>query len=78
MLPECGPVWTFDRAGRRRAASKPDLNPIEMVFAKLTHLLQKAGERTREGLWNRIGSLLDDFPPHQCSNYFKHAGYATV
>lgn len=56
----------------------PDLNPIEMVFAKLKHLLRKAGERTREGLWNRIGSLLDDFPPHQCSNYLKHAGYAAV
>ncbi len=56
----------------------PDLNPIEMVFAKLKHLLRKAGERTREGLWNRIGSLLDDVPPNQCSNYFRHAGYATV
>ena len=44
----------------------PDLNPIEMVFAKLKHLLRKAGERTREGLWNRIGSLPDEFPPAQC------------
>ena len=56
----------------------PDLNPIEMVFAKLKHLLRKAGERTREGLWNRIGSLLDDFPPQQCTNYFTHAGYDPV
>ena len=56
----------------------PDLNPIEMVFAKLKHLLRKAGERTREDLWNRIGSLLDDFPPKQCANYFRHARYATV
>ena len=54
----------------------PDLNPIEMVFAKLKHLLRKAGERTRDGLWNRIGRLLDDFPPHQCANYLRHAGYA--
>lgn len=56
----------------------PDLNPIEMVFAKLKHLLRKAGERNREGLWNRIGSLLDDFPPQQCRNYLQHAGYAAV
>ncbi len=56
----------------------PDLNPIEMVFAKLKHLLRKAGERTREGLWTRIGSLLDDFPPNQCKNYFRHAGYDAV
>ena len=60
------------------AALQPDLNPIEMVFAKLKDLLRKAGERTRDGLWNRIGSLLDDFPSNQCSNYFRHAGYATV
>ena len=51
---------------------------IEMVFAKLKHLLRKAGERTREGLWNRVGSLLDDFPPHRCKNYLRHPGYATV
>lgn len=56
----------------------PDLNPIEMVFAKLKHLLRKAGERTRDGLWNRIGSLLDDFPPAECKNYLNHAGYAAV
>lgn len=56
----------------------PDLNPIEMIFAKLKHLLRKAGERTGEGLWNRIGSLLDDFPPYQCINYFRHPGYAAV
>lgn len=53
----------------------PDLNPIEMVFAKLKHLLRKAGERTREGLWNLIGRLIDNFPPNQCANYFRHAGY---
>ena len=56
----------------------PDLNPIEMVFAKLKHLLRKAGEQTREGLWNRIGHLLDNFPPAQCQNYLRHAGYASA
>ncbi len=53
----------------------PDLNPIEMAFSKLKHLLRKAGERTREGLWSRIGRLLDDFPPAECLNYLRHAGY---
>jgi len=47
-----------------------------MAFAKLKHLLRKAGERTREGPWNRIGRLVDDFPPNKCSNYLRHAGYA--
>jgi len=54
----------------------PDLNPIEMVFAKLKALLRKAAERTRDALWERIGQLLDDFTPQQCANCVAHAGYA--
>ena len=56
----------------------PDLNPIEQVFAKLKGLLRRAGERTRDGLWSRIGRLLDDFPPAECANYLRHAGYEPV
>lgn len=56
----------------------PDLNPIEMAFAKLKQLLRKAGERTREGLWDRIGQLVDLFPPAECRNYLRHAGYEPV
>jgi transposase len=55
----------------------PDLNPIEMAFAKLKTMLRTAAERTRDDLWNRIGSLLDHFKPEECSNYFRHAGYAS-
>ena len=29
----------------------PDLNPIEMIFAKLKALLRKAKERTVDKLW---------------------------
>jgi transposase len=39
----------------------PDLNPIEMVFAKLKALLRRAAPRTRETLWNTIGQTLDRF-----------------
>ena len=61
----------------------PDLNPIEMAFAKalpskvegLKQLLPKAGERTRDGLWDRIGQLVDLFPPAECQNYLRHAGH---
>jgi hypothetical protein len=38
------------------------MNPIEMAFAKLKTLLRQAPERTRDGLWNRIGELLDRSP----------------
>jgi transposase len=55
----------------------PDLNPIEMAFAKLKTLLRKAAERTCDDLWNRIGALLEMFKPDECSNYFRHAGYAS-
>ena len=41
----------------------PDLNPIEQVFAKLKTLLRKAEERTIDGVWTRIGQLLECFTP---------------
>ena len=53
----------------------PDFNPIENAFAKLKALLRKAAERTVDGLWNRIGQLLDCFTPDECANYFAAAGY---
>ena len=55
----------------------PDLNPIEQVFAKLKTLLRKAAERTVEATWKRIGALLRNFSPQECSNYFRNAGYAS-
>jgi transposase len=55
----------------------PDFNPIEQLFAKLKALLRKAAERSVDGLWNRIASLLDAFPPHECANYLRNAGYAS-
>jgi len=55
----------------------PDLNPIEMVFAKFKTLLRKAAKRTREALWMTIGDLLDAFTPLECANYIRHAGYAS-
>lgn len=56
----------------------PDLNPIEQVFAKLKTLLRKAEERTIEGVWRRIGALLQRFTPEECANYFRNAGYAST
>lgn len=56
----------------------PDFNPIELVFAKLKWLLRSAGERTISALWRRLGELIDEFPPHECLNYFQHCGYATT
>jgi len=54
----------------------PDLNPIELLFAKLKALLRKAAERSIADLWHRIGKLLDAFTPAECAAYLRHAGYA--
>jgi transposase len=56
----------------------PDLNPIEMMFAKLKTLLRRADERSIAAVWHRIGNLLNEFSPNECSNYLRHAGYASV
>jgi len=54
----------------------PDLNPIEMAFAKLKALLRKAAPRTVDRLWDKIGEILSQFSPEECANYLRHAGYA--
>ncbi len=53
----------------------PDLNPIELLFAKLKALLRKAAERSITALWTRIGELLDRFSAAECRHYLAHAGY---
>nr|WP_255348012.1 IS630 family transposase [Puniceibacterium sp. IMCC21224] len=56
----------------------PDLNPIEQAFSKLKHWMRNAAARTRETLWRTVGSVLDQFTPAECANYFENAGYASV
>jgi|TARA_B100001964_G_C14139229_1_gene556561 transposase len=53
----------------------PDMNPIEMAFAKLKALLRQNPARTIDTLWPRIGHLIDAFTPVECANYFQAAGY---
>ena len=55
----------------------PDLNPIELAFSKLKAHLRKAAEHTISRLWRRIGRAVTDFTAQECSNYFRHAGYAS-
>ena len=53
----------------------PDLNPIEMAFAKLKTLLRKADARTWDTLWRAIGDICNLFDPRECWNYLKQTGY---
>jgi transposase len=56
----------------------PDLNPIEMAFAKLKAALRKAAARSLEALWTAIAQALTTFTPQECSNFFAAAGYDRV
>lgn len=53
----------------------PDLNPIEMVFAKAKQMLRSLACRTREGLWEAMQSVLDRIAPRDAANCFRHCGY---
>ena len=53
----------------------PDLNPIEMIFAKVKHLLRSLACRTRPALWLAMQSVLDQVTPTDAANCFRHCGY---
>jgi transposase len=53
----------------------PDLNPIEMIFAKIKQLLRSLACRTRETLWAVMQSVLDQISASDAANCFRHCGY---
>ena len=53
----------------------PDLNPIEMAFAKLKALIRRAAARTYGALWQAVGQVCDLFTEEECYNFFKAVGY---
>jgi transposase len=55
----------------------PDLNPIEMAFAKLKAHLRRIGARTIDTLWKAIGDICALYSEDECWNFFQHAGYAS-
>ena len=56
----------------------PDLNPIEMAFAKLKAALRKAAARSIEALVDAIARALAAFTDQECLNFFAAAGYDRV
>jgi transposase len=59
-------------------AYSPDLIPVEQLFAKLKAHLRKAEARTFEALWRALGDICDLLEPHECWNFLRAAGYASV
>jgi len=53
----------------------PDLNPIEMFFAKLKHWLRKAARRSGDAIYGAIAAILPNVSPSECFNFFTHDGY---
>ena len=54
----------------------PDLNPIEMAFAKLKAHLRRIGARTIDALWRAIGDICALYSEQEYWNYLKNAAYA--
>jgi transposase len=57
-------------------AYSPDLNPIELAFAKLKAFLRQRAQRSFAGLRRATAQALDSFTPAHCNHFFRHAKYA--
>ena len=55
----------------------PDLNPIEMAFAKLKAHLRRIGARTLNALWQAVGDICALYSAEECRNDLVAAGYAS-
>jgi transposase len=53
----------------------PDLNPIELAWAKVKNALCKAAARTVDALHLALGPALAAITPADAKAFFRHAGY---
>ena len=53
----------------------PDLNPIEMAFAKLKAFLRAARPRNFDQVVELVAIALELFSPVECLNFVRHCGY---
>ena len=53
----------------------PDLNPIELAFAKLKAFLRAARPRSFDQVVDLVGIALRLFAPTECLNFVRHCGY---
>jgi transposase len=53
----------------------PDLNPIEMLFAKLKAIVRSIAAKTIDALWHAISAVSTQMSPEECANFIRHAGY---
>jgi transposase len=55
----------------------PDLNPIELLFAKVKGAVRSAKARTPEAVQHAIGAALDRVTAAELQAYYRHCGYVT-
>lgn len=53
----------------------PDFNPIEQAFSKVKARLRAAELRTVDKVEAFFGTVHEAFPPQECGNHIRHAGY---
>lgn len=53
----------------------PDLNPIEMAWAKVKALLRRAAARTTDALYDAVAEALRAITPADCQGFFRACGY---
>jgi len=53
----------------------PDFNPIEKAFAKFKALVRMVAARAFDALETAAANALQQFKPHECANFFAHAGH---
>ena len=56
----------------------PDLNPIEMAYSKFKEFLRSAAPRTVAEICRAIRCFLPTLSAQECTNYLRHAGYASI
>jgi len=80
FLPAYSP--DFDPIEQVFANSPPAFPPSRACWnlkpASLKNTLRKMARRTVDARWDGIGLALDGFPPTECFNYFRNAGYGST
>jgi transposase len=76
-----GAIRAIERAGCTAAylpPYSPDFNPIEQAFSKVKARLRAAELRTVDKVEAFFGRVHEAFPPPECGNYIRHAGYTAT